>query len=170
MTRKCITLFFIITVCSYLLLNGIFGEQGIISSKEMKDELEKSKEQVAQLELRIQDLEKEKESALTTDGLKDSALKLGYQTPGDQVYYFSNETKEATNIQQDTPNSSVNKSENLLKRFKTIDLIILSVVFALIISIIYFFILKRNYLIEEKKEIDSKKTRHKNKTGNIDLT
>jgi cell division protein FtsB len=92
MTRKSLALFVISFFVSLTLLSLFIGERGVFYTRAMKkhvDELEYKKEA---LQAQVDSLEEQSKRLSEGEGLKDAAFKLGYQSEGEQVFYFADDS------------------------------------------------------------------------------
>jgi hypothetical protein len=89
MTRKLPAVFALSLGISFFLLLGILGKQGLLCNMSLEQELESVRYRKEMIALQVDSLKAREAEIGSIDGLRDAALRLGYRTEGDQVYYFA---------------------------------------------------------------------------------
>ena len=91
MTRKIAIIFTLSLGISFFVLIGILGKQGFLRNLTLKQELEALRYKNEVVNLQVESLKRQQAELQSGEGLRDAAFKLGYQSEGEQVYYFSDE-------------------------------------------------------------------------------
>lgn len=87
--------FFVISFFSlFFLFSGLFGERGYFYNNALKKQIEDTKEESERLTEVIEGLKEKRDFLNTEEGLRDSAINLGYYVKGDDVYWFENAEKQ----------------------------------------------------------------------------
>ncbi|MFA6775655.1 MAG: septum formation initiator family protein [Sphaerochaetaceae bacterium] len=92
MTRKSLALFVISFFVSLTLLSLFIGEQGFFYTRAMKKHVDELEYKKAALQAQVDSLEEQSKRLSEGEGLKDAAFKLGYQSEGEQVFYFADDS------------------------------------------------------------------------------
>ncbi len=90
-TRKLSLIFSLSMIVAYFTLLGLFGEEGFLHARSVRQELEVLQQRQEVLLLQVDSLEQQKELMSSQDALKDAAFRFGYQVEGEQVFYFTDE-------------------------------------------------------------------------------
>lgn len=88
MLQKKLVLFFVLTLCFYFICMGIFGSNGYMYNKSLKEQLNLLERTAKQLGVDINELVDEKALLSTEEGLRDVAISLGYYVKGDTLHVF----------------------------------------------------------------------------------
>lgn len=91
MTRKIAIIFTLSLGISFFILIGILGKQGFLRNLTLKKELEALRYKNEVVNLQVESLKRQQSELKSGEGLRDAAFKLGYQSEGEQVYYFSDD-------------------------------------------------------------------------------
>ncbi|MFA6784959.1 MAG: septum formation initiator family protein [Sphaerochaeta sp.] len=91
MTRKTLIIFALSTIIAYPLFLGVFGPSGYFHNRQVSQKLSNLGYEQEVLSLQVQSLEEQKKQMSSADALKDAAFRFGYQSDGEQVYYFPDE-------------------------------------------------------------------------------
>ncbi|MXI86234.1 FtsB family cell division protein [Sphaerochaeta halotolerans] len=91
MTRKIPLLFTFSLVFIFSLLMAVFGTGGYLHNRALQDEIARLSYEETILSLQVDSLERQRNEATSEDALRDAAFKYGYQSEGEQVYYFIDE-------------------------------------------------------------------------------
>ncbi|MGE4454117.1 MAG: septum formation initiator family protein [Sphaerochaeta sp.] len=102
MTRKIPLVFAFSLVFTFSLLMAVFGSGGFLHNQALKAEIERLTYEQSILSMQVESLERQRDEATSVDALKDAAFKYGYQSEGEQVYYFSHEEEEYS-VQEGQP-------------------------------------------------------------------
>ncbi len=95
--RKYLFVFLFLSLCIFLLVSGIFGEGGYLYNRSLRSILQNLQYRSDKLQSDIQVLQQKSDELSTEDGLRNTALNLGYYIEGDSVYVFS-----SSGLQTDT--------------------------------------------------------------------
>lgn len=87
--RKYLFIFLFLSLCLYLLVSGIFGQGGYFYNRSLRNILRSLQYRSDKLQSDIQVLQQKSEELETEEGLRNTALNLGYYIEGDSVYVFS---------------------------------------------------------------------------------
>ena len=87
--RKYLFIFLFLSLCLYLLVSGIFGQGGYFYNRSLRNILQSLQYRSDKLQSDIQVLKQKSEELETEEGLRNTALNLGYYIEGDSVYLFS---------------------------------------------------------------------------------
>lgn len=87
--RKYLFIFLFLSLCLYLLVSGIFGQGGYFYNRSLRKILRSLQYRSDKLQSDIQVLQQKSEELETEEGLRNTALNLGYYIEGDSVYVFS---------------------------------------------------------------------------------
>ena len=69
-------------------MSSIFGSGGLLHNRALEKAVKQLAYQNEVLALQTQGLQNQKQSMTGSDALKDAAFRYGYQSEGEQVYYF----------------------------------------------------------------------------------
>jgi cell division protein FtsB len=141
MTRKIAVLFTLSLVISFFLMLGFLGKQGFLNNMYLKQELEGVRYKKDVLSLQVDSLKSQQSELLSGEGLKDAAFKLGYQSEGEQVYYFSDEIPSSGNTAKSVSPESPRK-----KPFTGIPVFwvfLLALAFSFVLTVSYYFVANR---------------------------
>ncbi|WP_320130854.1 septum formation initiator family protein [uncultured Sphaerochaeta sp.] len=141
MTRKIALLFILSTGISFFLLLGIFGKQGFLCNLSVKQELKDLRYEKEVLSLQVDSLEKQKVELKSGEGLKDAAFKLGYQTQGEQVFYFSDKNDDISTAKTDKLSEKKEKWD--FKGLSAIWILIIALAFSLVLTVSFAFVVNR---------------------------
>ncbi len=92
MTRKLIILFLVLMLCFYCLISSFLGERGFLANNQIKRQLKENEYKLDKSDVEIEVLQKQEADTATIDGMRESGMRLGSATEGDEVYVF--ETKD----------------------------------------------------------------------------
>jgi len=87
--RKYLFIFLFLSLCLYLLVLGVLGEGGYLYNRSLRNILQNLQYRSDKLQSDIQVLQQKSDELSTEDGLRNTALNLGYYIEGDSVYVFS---------------------------------------------------------------------------------
>lgn len=93
MTRKLPLIFALSLVISFSLFLSVFGEGGFLHNQALRKEIEQLRYADQMLSLQVESLKTQRNLMGGRDALQDAAFKYGYQSEGEQVYYFDLEGK-----------------------------------------------------------------------------
>ncbi|ADY13175.1 septum formation initiator family protein [Sphaerochaeta globosa] len=95
MTRKFPLIFTLSLGISFPLLLSVFGKGGFLHNQALRTEIERLRYSQQVLSLQVDSLQEQRELMGGRDALRDAAFKYGYQTEGEQVFYFENGGEDA---------------------------------------------------------------------------
>jgi len=143
MTRKIPLLFAFSLVFTFSLLMTVFGIGGILHNRALKTEISRLSYEQTVLSIQVDSLKRQRDEASSEDALKDAAFKYGYQSEGEQVYYFIDE-EQNSNSYEDRILHTFESNESLgFSGIPTIYLALASLVMASMITLCYWWIQKR---------------------------
>ncbi len=87
--RKYLFIFLFLSLCLYLLVSGIFGQGGYLYNRSLRNILQSLQYRSDKLQSDIRVLQDKSKELETEEGLRNTALNLGYYIEGDSVYVFS---------------------------------------------------------------------------------
>ncbi len=132
---------------------AVFGNGGFLHNRALKTEIERLSYEQTVLSLQVDSLERQREEATSEDALRDAAFKYGYQSEGEQVYYFVDE--ENGSISHENKKILTFESGGTLgfTGIPTIYLALASLVMATLITLCYAWMLKkrRRHMYELEK-------------------
>lgn len=94
MTRNYVALFISIAIILTALLDGAFGEKGMLVNSRITSKVVSAKHMRDQKELELRTLEDRLERVWEPGELLDEARIMGYVQAGEAVYFFTDGTKE----------------------------------------------------------------------------
>jgi cell division protein FtsB len=133
MTRKIAIIFTLSLGISFFVLLGILGKQGFLNNLSLKQELEAIRYKNGVINLQVESLERQQKELESGEGLRDAAFKLGYQSEGEQVYYFSDE--EASQQESKTDDFSPIPSNRTFSGFSSLWIFLMALAFSLIFTV-----------------------------------
>jgi len=107
--RKVGLIFTFSIILTYFTLLGLLGEEGLLHARSMRRDLEDLRLRREVLSLQVESLEQQNTLMSSQDALKDAAFRFGYQTEGEQVFYFTD----------DGEGDSSGQDENTFSKAKT---------------------------------------------------
>ncbi len=141
MTRKIPIVFALSLGFTFSILLAVVGEGGYLHNRALRKEIARLTYEQSSLSLQVDSLKQQREEATKVDALKDAAFKYGYQSEGEQVYYFSMDDQD---MSSDVPQVSVTtNNQKIFSGIRTIYIACISLGIALIISVWYGWIGKR---------------------------
>jgi cell division protein FtsB len=96
MTRKFLLVFTLSLVLSFPLMLSVFGEGGFLHNQALRREIERLKYSQQVLSLQVDSLKNQQDRMGERDAIQDAAFKYGYQSEGEQVFYFNLEEDDAS--------------------------------------------------------------------------
>ena len=126
-------IFVILSIGFYFLFTGIFGENGYLKNRELKIQLEEKETHLLKLNSQIESLSQKNEELSTEEGLREAALKLGYNVKGDEVFVF--ESSSLQKNQKEALNEN-NPERKEFKPFSSTIIVLMALVSSVLISII----------------------------------
>jgi len=111
MTRKLLVLFITLILCFYLLLSSFLGEKGYFYNKALKQEISNQSKVLEELNIEWERLAAIQKNLETKRYLNDIAIKLGYKSSDDIVYYFD---------EKPYPFNQINKNGEIKVEYKDI--------------------------------------------------
>ncbi len=96
MTRKFLFVFAISLVLSFPLMLSVFGEGGFLHNQALRREIETLRYSQQVLSLQVDSLKNQRDRMGERDAIQDAAFKYGYQSEGEQVFYFDLEEDDAS--------------------------------------------------------------------------
>lgn len=87
--KKCIVLFAVLTIAFYFLCVGIFARGGLLYNKALEEVLQKLEYRADRLKSDVENLKLHSQELSTEEGIRVTALNLGYAVEGDTVYLFA---------------------------------------------------------------------------------
>ncbi len=133
--RKYLFIFLFLSFCLYLLVSGIFGQGGYLYNRSLRNILQSLQYRADKLQSDIQVLQQKSDEIATEDGLRNTALNLGYYIEGDSVYVFS-----TSGLQTDTYEYvRVEEEEQPFRAFSKGMCILVSVSASMIITALVWF-------------------------------
>ena len=112
MTRKLLVLFITLILCFYLLLSSFLGEKGFFYNKALKQEISNQSKVLEDLNNEWERLKAIQGNLETKRYLDDIAIKLGYKSSDDVVYYF--------NEKSPYPYNQINKNGEIKIEYKDV--------------------------------------------------
>ncbi|MGH0051857.1 MAG: FtsB family cell division protein [Sphaerochaetaceae bacterium] len=143
MTRRILLLFAFSLGFIFSVLIALFGQGGYLHNRALKAEIERLSYEQTVLSLQVDSLKRQREEASSVDALKDAAFKYGYQTEGEQVYFFSIEDAEAPENEVRENGSLSQDQERPFRGISVIWIALISLVIALLITVCYGWMQKR---------------------------
>ena len=143
MTRKSLIIFALSSIILYPILLGIFGQTGYLHNKQLEKEINDLNYEKEVLFLQVQSLEEQKEQMASADAMKDAAFKFGYQSNGEQVYYFIDDYEgESQNEHTVTQEKSADK--NRFEGLSQVWILLMTLAFSLLLTVSYVFVAHRS--------------------------
>ncbi|AEV28310.1 septum formation initiator [Sphaerochaeta pleomorpha str. Grapes] len=149
MTRKIAIIFTLSLGISFFILLGILGKQGFFRNLSLKQELEAIRYKNEVINLQVESLKRQESELQSGEGLKDAAFKLGYQSEGEQVYYFSDEGAGQTEGKA-SPYRSEQKQRTFLG-FSVFWIFIIALAFSLLFTVFFVFAANRRKQINDEQ-------------------
>lgn len=135
MTRRILIVFALSLVITYPLVLGVFGPSGALHNRALTQEVANLTYQNEVLALQTQSLKEQKQSMAGSDALMDAAFRYGYQSEGEQVYYF--DQNEESSIQNKAPQKVAESKKPSFGGMGTGSLVGITLVISLVITILY---------------------------------
>nr|WP_319474821.1 septum formation initiator family protein [uncultured Sphaerochaeta sp.] len=143
MTRKIQLLFAFSLVFIFSLLMTVFGIGGILHNRALKAEISRLSYEQTMFSIQVDSLKRQRDEASSEDALKDAAFKYGYQSEGEQVYYFMDDEHNA-NTYEDSILRTFESGKSLgFSGIPTIYLALASLAMAAMITLCYWWMQKR---------------------------
>ena len=143
MTRKIPILFTFSLVFIFSLLMAVFGIGGYLHNRALQAEISRLSYEQTVLSLQVDSLERQRDEATSEDALRDAAFKYGYQSEGEQVYYFSDEGDGSLSSEKGNIITFESAQSLAFSGIPTIYLALASLVMASLITICYAWMQKR---------------------------
>jgi cell division protein FtsB len=143
MTRKIPLLFAFSLVFIFSLLMTVFGIGGILHNRALKTEISRLSHEQTMLSIQVDSLKRQRDEASSGDALKDAAFKYGYQSEGEQVYYFIDEEQDSNSYEDRIPRTFEPGGSLGFSGIPTIYLALASLVMAAMITLCYWWIQKK---------------------------
>ena len=135
--------FFILLVsvfCFYFLFSGLFGERGYLYNKSLEKQIIEKKHQSEKLNVIIENLKEQRKQLSSEEGLRDSAIDLGYYVEGDTVYRF-----DTSAIQPDLIDNEKESEQKFYQPLSTTSLIFLSLGVSCVITFVIWFFSEKTH-------------------------
>jgi hypothetical protein len=107
----------------------------------LKQELEGVRYKKEVLSLQVDSLRSQQSELQSGEGLRDAALKLGYQSEGEQVYYFSDEIPNSVNTARSVSSESPKKKS--FTGFSVLWVFLSALAFSFILAVSYYIVANR---------------------------
>ncbi len=121
----------------------VLGTGGFLHNRALKAEISKLSYEQTMLSLQVDSLRRQRDEASSEDALKDAAFKYGYQSEGEQVYYFIDEDQNSSPY-EDRILRTFESGESLgFSGIPTIYLALASLVMAAVITLCYWWMQNR---------------------------
>jgi cell division protein FtsB len=143
MTRKIPLLFAFSLVFIFSLLMTVFGIGGILHNRALKTEISRLSHEQTMLSIQVDSLKRQRDEASSGDALKDAAFKYGYQSEGEQVYYFIDEEQDSSSYEDRILRTFEPGGSLGFSGIPTIYLALASLVMAAMITLCYWWIQKK---------------------------
>ncbi|MGE4583358.1 MAG: septum formation initiator family protein [Sphaerochaeta sp.] len=88
MTRKLAVVFALSLCLCFPILLAFVGKDGYLHNQALRREIASLRYEDEVLSLQVQSLQQQRNQMNSDDALRDAAFKYGYQSEGEQVYYF----------------------------------------------------------------------------------
>ena len=99
--KKCIVLFVVLTIGLYFLSIGIFAKGGLLYNRALEKVLQDLEYRADRLKSDVENLQLHSQELSTEEGIRDTALNLGYAVEGDTVYLFSGSDLQSTDSEME---------------------------------------------------------------------
>jgi cell division protein FtsB len=149
MTRKIAVIFTLSLVISFFLLLGTLGKQGFLNNLYLKQELGAVRYKKDVLSLQVESLKRQQSELQSGGGLRDAAFKLGYQSEGEQVYYFSDEMPETVKTEKTV--SSKSPERKTFRGFSILSVFLLALAFSFVLVVSYYFVANRRIYYNDEQ-------------------
>lgn len=121
----------------------VFGIGGILHNRALKTEISRLSHEQTMLSIQVDSLKRQRDEASSGDALKDAAFKYGYQSEGEQVYYFIDEEQDSNSYEDRIPRTFEPGGSLGFSGIPTIYLALASLVMAAMITLCYWWIQKK---------------------------
>lgn len=139
MIKRKFLLFLVITLCLYFVFSGIFGNNGYLHNKYLKQQLSVLEEEARKLGVDINSLIDDKNKLNTEEGIRDAAVSLGYYISGDTIHVF-----DGASLQSSDNKESKQTETEVYKPMSAILCLIIAAALSCGISIL-------SYVVSKKK-------------------
>ncbi len=137
MTRKIPLVFAFSLVFTFSLLMAVFGSGGFLHNQALKTEIARLTYEQSILSLQVESLQNQRDEATSVDALKDAAFKYGYQSEGEQVYFFSDEGDEESSLKRQEKEPGMRDQKLSFVGIPTIWIALASLVISSVITLCY---------------------------------
>lgn len=121
----------------------VFGIGGILHNRALKTEISRLSHEQTMLSIQVDSLKRQRDEASSGDALKDAAFKYGYQSEGEQVYYFIDEEQDSSSYEDRILRTFEPGGSLGFSGIPTIYLALASLVMAAMITLCYWWIQKK---------------------------
>jgi len=137
MVKRFVLIFFILMVGLFFLFTGVFGENGFLENRNLQREILNMEKELLILDSQIESLSQRSDTLSSEDGLRESALKLGYNVIGDEVYIFNSSSLQKTHSVDQSRSNDVKDYKPLSKEILLILAFGTSLVITLLLSLAF---------------------------------
>lgn len=153
MTRKLIIVFVVLMLCFYCLISSFLGERGFLANNQLKRQLKENEYKLDKSDVEIEVLQKQEADTATVDGMRESGMRLGSATEGDEVYVF--ETKDEVQKVETTPVARETDVSGSFKPLRPPVILLISFGASFIISALFFILSRRKGVADDPQQEES---------------
>lgn len=152
MIKRLLLIFFILDFGLFFLLTGLFGSNGLFVNKEIEKQIYQVEEDIYKIDNQIEQLKKKIDELETEEGIRESALRLGYKIKGDDIIVFKTSSLMENQVEE---NNVSNINFKVFRPFSNVLILIISTGISLLFCLILYLILARKEIENDSEQNQS---------------
>jgi len=147
--KKSFFILVVLTLCLYFLTTGLFAKGGYFYNKSLEKVLLDLEYRADRLKSDVENLMLQDSELTTEEGIRDTALNLGYYVDGDQVYLFAE-----SELQE--PYTKYRIDEEVEQPFKPLSkpvCFLISLGISLVVTLLYTLVARKPVTSEEESDL-----------------